>query len=221
MLILSEALAKFLVNILNSLHDQQRRIRDLVTERGNATVCSQSFVNKNLPFFLCLAHLSLLVRLLHIRSLPFSFFTKKDGTMNCISFVFLLFASCLFGLSASLFPDSNPNFIGTAFGVPGKNVSFDYVVIGGGTAGITLATRLAQNGTFSVALVEAGSFYEISNGNHSAVPSGDIFFIGSSPQDYNPLVDWEIVTTPQAVSILAILLHRYPVRCYQLTSPRD
>ena len=44
---------------------------------------------------------------------------------------------------------------GSAFGVPG-NASYDYVVVGGGTAGVTVATRLAQDGRFSVALVEAG-----------------------------------------------------------------
>jgi len=38
----------------------------------------------------------------------------------------------------------------------GVNGSFDFLVVGGGTAGLTLATRLAQNGSFSVAVVEAG-----------------------------------------------------------------
>lgn len=37
---------------------------------------------------------------------------------------------------------------------------FDYVVIGGGTAGITLGARLAHQG-FRVAVVEAGGYYEI------------------------------------------------------------
>lgn len=40
----------------------------------------------------------------------------------------------------------------------------------GGTAGLTIATRLAQNGSFSVAVVEAGSFYELGNGNRSQIP---------------------------------------------------
>ena len=103
--------------------------------------------------------------------------------------------------SFGFIPGGNLNFIGTSFGVPG-NATYDFVVLGGGTAGITLATRLAQNESFSVALVEAGSLYEISNGNHSVVPSGDTYFTGASPNDYNPLVDWGIVTTPQAVSLL-------------------
>ena len=33
--------------------------------------------------------------------------------------------------------------LGSAFGLPGTNATFDYIVIGGGTAGLTIATRLA------------------------------------------------------------------------------
>lgn len=44
---------------------------------------------------------------------------------------------------------------GSSYGVPG-NASYDYVVVGGGTAGLTVATRLAQDGRFSVAVIEAG-----------------------------------------------------------------
>lgn len=57
------------------------------------------------------------------------------------------------GLAASVQGISPPP--GSAFGVPG-NASYDYIVIGGGTAGVTVATRLAQDGRFSVGLVEAG-----------------------------------------------------------------
>ena len=34
----------------------------------------------------------------------------------------------------------------------------DYIVVGGGTAGLTIANRLAENNT--VAVIEAGGFYE-------------------------------------------------------------
>lgn len=40
------------------------------------------------------------------------------------------------------------------------DASFDYVVVGGGTAGITISARLAQHG-FRVAVVEAGGYYEL------------------------------------------------------------
>lgn len=62
------------------------------------------------------------------------------------------------------------NVLGTAFGAPGTNATFDYVIVGGGTAGLTIATRLAEDPAVSVAVVEAGGFYEIDNGNRSVVP---------------------------------------------------
>ncbi|KAJ5233114.1 Dehydrogenase patE [Penicillium chermesinum] len=40
------------------------------------------------------------------------------------------------------------------------DAQFDYVVVGGGTAGITISARLAQHG-FRVAVVEAGGYYEL------------------------------------------------------------
>lgn len=55
------------------------------------------------------------------------------------------------------------------FGVPGTSATYDYVVVGGGTAGLTIATRLAE-GNVSVAVVEAGGLYETDNGNLSVVP---------------------------------------------------
>jgi choline dehydrogenase len=46
--------------------------------------------------------------------------------------------------------------LGSSFGVPG-NATFDYVVVGGGNAGLGMAYRLAEGG-HSVAVIEAGSF---------------------------------------------------------------
>ncbi|CAE6426147.1 unnamed protein product [Rhizoctonia solani] len=37
---------------------------------------------------------------------------------------------------------------------------FDYVVVGGGTAGLTLAARLSDNPKVSVGVIEAGPYYE-------------------------------------------------------------
>ena len=90
----------------------------------------------------------------------------------------------------------------TLFGIPGRNATFDYVIVGAGTAGLTLATRLVQSGSKSVAVIEAGSFYETDNGNLSVVPSYDIYYTGSDPSDVNPLVDWGFITTAQAVNSL-------------------
>jgi choline dehydrogenase len=52
-----------------------------------------------------------------------------------------------------------------SFGVPGLNATYDYVVIGGGTAGLAIAARLAEDSSVSVAVIEAGGFYEQENGN--------------------------------------------------------
>lgn len=88
--------------------------------------------------------------------------------------------------------------LGSSFGVPG-DASFDYVVVGGGNAGLTLAARLAENPSYQVAVIEAGSFYELSNGNLSQIPNNDVNFAGKNITDTNPLVDWGFVTTPQSV----------------------
>ena len=92
--------------------------------------------------------------------------------------------------------------LGTSFGVPNINRTFDYIVVGGGNAGLTLASRLSEDPTKLVAVVEAGSFYELTNGNLSQLPSDDIYWDGKSPLDVNPGVDWGFVTTPQVVSCL-------------------
>lgn len=91
------------------------------------------------------------------------------------------------------------NVLGSAFGLPGTNATFDYVVVGGGTAGLTIAVRLAEDPTISVAVIEAGGFYEIDNGNRSTVPGYANFYTGSDPKNYQPLVDWGFSTVPQTV----------------------
>ncbi|KAL2350321.1 oxidoreductase [Cryomyces antarcticus] len=70
------------------------------------------------------------------------------------------------------------------------NASFDYVVVGGGTAGLTVAARLAENPKVTVAVIEAGDFYETVNGNLSIVP-------GYGGTVSTPAVDWGFQTTPQ------------------------
>ena len=89
--------------------------------------------------------------------------------------------------------------LGSAFGLPGTNATYDYVVAGGGTAGLAIATRLAEDPSITVAVIEAGGFYEIDNGNLSVVPGYANFYTGADSNNYQPLVDWDITTTPQAV----------------------
>ncbi|KAK8037363.1 hypothetical protein PG991_000709 [Apiospora marii] len=87
--------------------------------------------------------------------------------------------------------------LGSSFGVPGDDRTFDYVVVGGGTAGLTIATRLVEQRAGTVAVVEAGTFYELSNGNLSQVPATDGAFTGKAVDDWQPMIDWGYITTPQ------------------------
>lgn len=114
--------------------------------------------------------------------------------------------SLLFSLSVvlallDLFDDGQRGrVLGSSFGVPGINASFDYVIVGGGTAGLTIAAILAEDSSLTVAVVEAGGFYEVDNGDLSVIPALAVFSSGSDPKDFQPLIDWGFVTTPQAVS---------------------
>lgn len=73
--------------------------------------------------------------------------------------------------------------------------TYDYVVVGGGTSGVTIASRLAQSAQ-SVALIEAGDYYEKSF-PYAGIPGADGVPIGSDPAT-NVSVDWGFVTAPQA-----------------------
>src|ERR1700677_4069200 len=59
--------------------------------------------------------------------------------------------------------------------------SFDYIIVGGGTAGCVLATRLSQDPDVSVLLLEAGGK---DNRILIHVPVGYLYCIG------NPRTDW-------------------------------
>lgn len=71
-------------------------------------------------------------------------------------------------------------------------------VVGGGTAGLAIAARLAE--TASVAVIEAGGLYEIENGNQSVVPYYALTMgVLSTSTSYarQPLVDWDLISEPQ------------------------
>ena len=73
-------------------------------------------------------------------------------------------------------------------------------VIGGGTAGLTIAARLAAEPSTSVAVIEAGGFYEQDNGNYSVLPGlclSSPFLAATEVFPQNPLVDWGLVSVPQ------------------------
>lgn len=103
--------------------------------------------------------------------------------------------------------------LGTSFGLP-TSQAFDYVVVGGGTGGLAIAARLAEDGTRTVAVVEAGSFYEIGNGNLSQIPVYGPAFSGKLASEATPLVDWGFMTQPQAV------IHLFWIACKISHEPR-
>ncbi|KAE8144802.1 hypothetical protein BDV25DRAFT_145263 [Aspergillus avenaceus] len=76
-------------------------------------------------------------------------------------------------------------------GDPGIDASFDYVVVGGGNAGVTLAARLAEQ-KFNVALVEAGGFYE-DDWPLAEVPGAVAIGTGSDPNSFRTPIDWGFV----------------------------
>ncbi|KAH8893113.1 alcohol oxidase [Thozetella sp. PMI_491] len=86
----------------------------------------------------------------------------------------------------------------SSFGYPGFNATYDYVVVGGGTAGLVLAARLAKDA--SVAVIEAGGLYEIENSNTSVVPllslTGIAFIDSSETFTPQPLMDWGLLSEP-------------------------
>lgn len=105
---------------------------------------------------------------------------------------------------------------GNNFGIPGQNATYDYVIVGGGTAGLALATRLAEDTSLTVAVIEAGGFYEEDYGNNSVVPGLGLIcktdmcyglgrLLTCEPDDATttlytnafPAVDWGIDTTLQ------------------------
>ncbi|KAF8854637.1 alcohol oxidase [Acephala macrosclerotiorum] len=76
-----------------------------------------------------------------------------------------------------------------------------FAIVGGGTAGLAIASRLAE--TFSVAVIEAGGFYEVENGNNSVVPwyalTTPVLSVSES-YSRQPLVDWDLVSVPQTAA---------------------
>ncbi|KIM79504.1 GMC oxidoreductase [Piloderma croceum F 1598] len=73
--------------------------------------------------------------------------------------------------------------------------SYDYIVIGAGTAGATIAARIVEDPSVTVAVLEA-SDSSAENNPLAFIPGADTISIGSSPLD-TVSYDWNFVTIPQ------------------------
>ena len=63
-----------------------------------------------------------------------------------------------------------------------------------------MAKRLAEDPGVTVAVIEAGGFYEVESGNVSEIPAFASKGIGSELAQSLPSIDWGFVTTPQLVT---------------------
>ena len=66
--------------------------------------------------------------------------------------------------------------------------SFDYLVIGGGTAGLVVAARLSEDSSITVGVLEAGDA-------HENVPAINV--PGRFGEGIGTDIDWQFETTPQ------------------------
>ncbi|KAL4733272.1 hypothetical protein BDV11DRAFT_89854 [Aspergillus similis] len=76
------------------------------------------------------------------------------------------------------------------------NATYDYVIVGGGTSGLAIAARLAEDPSLSVAVVEAGGYYELDGNIASIIPGlAAGANVGTDATEYST-VDWNFEAQP-------------------------
>ncbi|KAK1149676.1 hypothetical protein N8T08_005229 [Aspergillus melleus] len=130
--------------------------------------------------------------------------TDSSGLVRLVLCVFVMLESLVQALAVDASDtDNDPR-------------TYDYIVVGGGTAGIALATRLTQR-AFSVALVEAGGYYQ--SLSLAAIPGSDLLRVGSRPH-IRSLIDWGFVTRPEPGANMRYI-HYARGRCLGGSPTRD
>ncbi|KAA1078614.1 hypothetical protein PGTUg99_014120 [Puccinia graminis f. sp. tritici] len=82
-----------------------------------------------------------------------------------------------------------------------KRKTHHYIIVGAGTAGMTIAARLSEDPHVQVAVVEAGFDYDLSPVNKRLVDTPGTDTIGCGGKQYDNMadaVDWRFTTTPQS-----------------------
>lgn len=72
---------------------------------------------------------------------------------------------------------------------------YDFIIVGGGTAGLVLANRLTQNLTVSVLVIEAGEYRP---DDPKINTPGLMASLGDDPE-----YDWMFRTVPQVVAVIS------------------
>ncbi|KAJ7083066.1 alcohol oxidase [Mycena belliarum] len=98
----------------------------------------------------------------------------------CLAFSFLLFTLPTVSKTCTISKMDPAQF---------AKIDFSYLIIGGGTAGLTLAARLAEDPALQIGVIEAGSFH--SNDPIIDEPANIGVAIG------NPMYDWAFKSVPQ------------------------
>lgn len=83
-----------------------------------------------------------------------------------------------------------------------------------------MAARLSESGKYTVAVIEAGTFYQVTDPLLATTPAGDVVFVGASAADNNPLVDWNFFTVPQTGANNRVI-HYTRGRCLGGSSARN
>ena len=75
--------------------------------------------------------------------------------------------------------------------LPAEGTTFDFIIVGGGTSGLVVASRLSENPKHSILVLEAGH-NQLEN-EMINTPAMWTAILGS------PDVDWAFLTTPQVI----------------------